>query len=253
MKRILAIVFVLFGAQVMAQSVIPDGAILPVRLNSSLNAGKVKVGQVITARVEQDVPLTSRSRIPAGAKVMGHVTDVKRERGEQVSVRFDTLLVSGRRIPITTNLRALASMMEVEGAQIPESGPDRGTPENAWTTDQIGGDVVYRGGGPVAKGLQVVGKPAPEGVLVRVSGKPGTMCRGEVEGNDRLQALWLFASDACGVYGFSDLEITHAGRTSPVGEFTLASNHGKVNVRAGSGMLLRVNSHTMTSSANGPS
>jgi hypothetical protein len=97
--------------------------------------------------------------------------------------------------------------------------------------------------------LHAVGEPTPNGVLVRVSGKPGTKCRGEIEGNDRPQALWLFASDACGTYGFADLAITHAGRTNPVGEFTLASEHGNVNVRAGSGMLLRV--ETLSSSHQG--
>ncbi len=253
MKHVLGIVVIMFATQLLAQSPIPDGTILPVRLDSSLNAGKMKTGQVIAARVAQDIPLPSGSKIPAGAKLIGHVTHVSRGNGAQVSARFDTLVISGRRIPITTDLRALASMMEVEGAQIPESGPDRGTPENAWTTDQIGGEVVYRGGGPVAKGLQVVGKPTPNGVLVRVSGKPGTKCRGEFEGNDQLQALWLFSSDACGAYGFADLAIAHAGRTNPVGEFTLAADHGNVNVRAGSGMLLRVDSQTLTSSVSGPS
>jgi len=135
----------------------------------------------------------------------------------------------------------LASMMAVEQAQLPETGPDRGTSENAWTTDQIGGEVVYRGGGPVANGLVSVGKPTTTGVLVHVSGKPGTNCRGEIEGNDRLQALWVFSSDACGVYDLSNLAIVHAGHTNPVGEITLASDKGEVNVRAGSGMLLRVN------------
>lgn len=132
-------------------------------------------------------------------------------------------------------------MMAVQEAQLPESGPDRGTSQNAWTTDQIGGEVVYRGGGPVADGLRTVGEPTYGGVLVHVSSKPGTKCRGEIEDNDRLQALWVFSSDACGVYDFPELEIVHAGRTDPVGEITLASHKGDVNVRAGSGMLLRVN------------
>jgi hypothetical protein len=131
-------------------------------------------------------------------------------------------------------------MMAVEAAQVPESGPDRGTSENAWTTDQIGGEVVYRGGGPVANGVMAVGEPTHDGVLVHISAKPGSKCRGEVDGNDRLQATWVFSSDACGVYDMPNLEIPHAGRTNPVGEITLASDKGDVNVRAGSGMLLRV-------------
>jgi len=244
MKRISSISLIMLAANLFAQNAVPAGTILPVALNSSLNSRKLKAGQVITARVMQDVPLSPGSTIHAGAKVMGHVVDVKPANGAsgaQISFRFDTLMVSKRPIPITTNLRALASMMAVEQAQLPESGPDRGTSANAWTTDQIGGEVVYRGGGPVASGLQSVGEPTTNGVLVHVSGKPGTKCRGEIEDNHRLQALWLFSSDACGPYDLPNLAIVHAGRDTPVGEITLASDKGNLNVRSGSGMLLRIN------------
>jgi hypothetical protein len=247
MKHIFWLSLIMLSMDLFAQNTIPAGTIVPVALNSSLSSRKVKPGQVITARVMQDVPLSPGSTIHAGAKVIGRVIDVKPANGgtgAQVSFRFDTLVVSKRRIPIITNLRALASMMAVEAAQLPESGPDRGTSQNAWTTDQIGGEVVYRGGGPVADGLRSVGEPTYGGVLVHVSAKPGSPCRGEIEGNDRLQALWVFSSDACGVYDFAGLAIVHAGRTDPVGEITLASDKGEVNIRAGSGMLLRVNKTT---------
>ncbi|MGA8271978.1 MAG: hypothetical protein WB919_10515 [Candidatus Sulfotelmatobacter sp.] len=255
MKCVLWIALLILATPLLSQSVIPGGTILPVRLNSSLNSGKVKAGQVITARVVQDVPLSSGSKIHAGTKVIGHITDVKQGKEAQVSFRFDAIEISRQRIPVTTNLRALASMMAVEDAQIPAFGPDRGTSENAWTTGQIGGEVVYRGGGPVADGLRTVGEPAPNGVLVQVSGKPGTECRGTVEGNDQQQALWVFSSDACGAYGFADLTIIHAGRANPIGEITVASDRGKVNVRAGSGILLRVNGtlNSPVSGATGPS
>jgi hypothetical protein len=81
----------------------------------------------------------------------------------------------------------------------------------------------------------------PDGVLVRVSSRPGTKCRGEFYGNDRPQALWVFSSDACGLYDFPNITLAHAGRTSPLGEITLQSNKGNVNILAGSGILLRVN------------
>jgi hypothetical protein len=85
---------------------------------------------------------------------------------------------AGRNLPIAANLRALASFMEVQDAQVPPTGTNRGTPWAWMTTRQVGGEAVYGQGGPVTHGSQVVGQAAPGGVLVRLSAKPGTSCRG---------------------------------------------------------------------------
>ncbi len=238
------IVWMLLSAGLFAQEAIPVGTVLPVQLNSSLKTKKAKPGQLISARLMQEVPLPAGGRIRAGAKVIGHVVAVKPSHhgsGAEISFRFDTLAIGTKKTAIVTNLRALASMMEVFEAQIPENGPDRGTSEYDWTTDQIGGEVNYHSDGAITHGSTIVGHSVPDGVLVHVSEKPGAECRGEVDSNHRLQAFWVFSSDACGLYGYPDVVLTHAGRTSPVGEITLSSDKGDLNIRAGSGMLLRVN------------
>ena len=256
MKSLLTFLL-LCSAGLFAQQAIPPGTVLPVQLKSTLDSLKNKPGQTITARIMQDVPLSTPQqgegwrlletppgpRIPAGAKVTGHIIDVAPSRGgigAGITLRFDAVSFRGHTIPVTTNLRALASMMEVEDAQVPPIGTDRGTPWAWMNTIQIGGEAVYGQGGEVTHGSQVVGHYAPGGVLVRLSEKPGTTCRGAVEGNDRLQALWLFSSDACGLYGFRDLEIAHAGQTAPLGQITLASKSGRLHISAGSGLLLQV-------------
>src|SRR5208283_4770092 len=88
---------------------------------------------------------------------------------------------------------------------------------------------------------QQVGVPVADGVLAEVRHDPGTKCRGPVDNNDKPQAMWEFATDACGVFGFDRTEITHAGRTTPMGDIVLTSQHGNLNLRIGTGMLLRVN------------
>lgn len=189
----------------------------------------------------QDVP---HSNVREGAKLIGHVLNVKRALDGQkaeLMFRFDSVCASKHCFAVNTNLRALASMMEVQQAQVPPSGPDRGTPW-AWTTrNLIGGEVAYGQGGPVARGTDTVGHALVDGVLVRVERNSARGCRGEIAGNPQLQAFWVFSSDACGTYGFPNLTITHSGRTAPYGDITISSGEN-INVRSGSGMLLRVNS-----------
>jgi hypothetical protein len=238
----LASFFLIFTIATFSQEVIPPGTVIPIQLNSSFSL-KTSPGHQLTAKVMQDVPLSTGGTIHAGAKVTGHVVNVTgpgNGAGAQLSFVFDKLVLSKRTVPLHADLRAIASFFEVDQANIPQTGPDRGTPANAWTTLQVGGDVVYRGGGPVTEGSTIVGKPTFQGVLSEVAAKTGTNCRGAFDGNDEPQALWVFSSNACGVYGFPGVVVAHAGRTSPVGQVTLATRHSHLKVSGGTGMLLRV-------------
>ncbi len=237
------VIILLLTAGSFAQDTIPAGTILPVQLNSAVCSDNARARDEVSARIMQDVPLPGGSKIHAGSKVVGHVVSAipaRNGNGAEIGLRFDTLVRGKQRWKITTNLRALATMMDVSEARIPESGPDRGSSEYNWTSDQYGGEIVYRGVA-IVHAAEVVGHSVPNGVLVRDSSNPGTKCRGEVDGNDRPQALWVFSSDACGLYDFPGVTLAHAGRTPPLGEIVLQSSKGSVKVRAGSGLLLRVN------------
>jgi hypothetical protein len=227
-----------------ATAQVPVGTVFPVTLHGSLSSTKSKPGQVVKARLMQDIPLGEGSRIPAGSYVEGKVisvTPASGGSGARISFTFDRLVTRRGAEPIITNLRALASIVEVNSAFIPQYN-DRGSSSYVNTTRQIGGDAVYRGGGHVMDGKTVVGEPVgDEGVVGWVRANPEGNCRGAIEGNNRPQALWLFSADACGVYGYNHVQIEHAGRTSPVGEITVSSDYGDINIRGGSGMMLRVN------------
>lgn len=229
MKHTWLLFFLLTQPLLLAQNAIPADTVLPVRLTTGLNAGKIKAGKEIRTQVMQDIPGTTIRR---GAHVLGHVVSVTPTRLE---LRFDTLVTKQTRIPLTTRLRALASMLEVDTTQIPQEGSARGLPSVLeLTTTQVGGEQVYRGAWIVARGITHVGEPTAYGVLAKLNSNPP--CRG----NDTPQALWVFSTDACGPYGFNDLTIEHSGRTDPVGTIVLASKTEKINIRAGSGFLLRV-------------
>jgi hypothetical protein len=220
---------------------IPPGTVLPVKLRNTISSDKAKPGQVILATVAQNVPLPSGALLREGSRVEGRVLEVS---PNAISIRFDRVYLRGKAIPVTTNLRAIAGVMSVLEAGVPAESPSEGTPFNWLTTTQIGGDSVYGVGGPVmsAKNTdEVVGRSVNGGVLSRVSAKEGTKCRGPVAGNNAPQALWVFSSDACGVYGMEHVKIVHSGRTAPEGTFVLASDTRRLKLSSGDGFLLRVN------------
>jgi hypothetical protein len=223
---------------------IPAGTILPVRLNHGLSSRSARAGQQMTGRIMQDVPLPNTEKIPEGAKVLGTIISVDRSANAtsgKITFRFDTLEIHRRKIPIVVNLRALAGFTEVQSAQTPEFSPGFGTPYIWSNTRQIGGDEVYGVGGPVTnQASETVGKGVYGGVLVHVRALPESKCRGALDSEDRLQALWVFSSDACGVYGIRGVKIAHAGRTEPIGEIALVADQQDLLVRGASGMLLRI-------------
>lgn len=239
--KALALSLLLFSLSAFAQIAIPPGTVFAVRLNTSLDSARSHAGQTVTARVMQAVPLPNGNKVPTGAKLIGHVVNVNAFANgspAKMTVSFDRVNFGHQSVPIRAHLRALASMTEVEQAQIPSTGSDRGTPA-AWTTrNLIGGEVAYGEGGPVSSGIDTVGQALADGVLVPINANHASGCEGD---GGMPQALWVFSSNSCGVYGIPDVEIAHAGRRDPVGEFSLASKRGNIEVRSGSGMLLRVN------------
>ena len=151
-------------------------------------------------------------------------------RGEaRISFQFDQVQLGNRTVPITTNLRAVASPHAViEAGEVNDSAVE------------IGGDQIsYGEGGAVILGSQVVGKYTSHGVLANVDQDMGTPCRVTVDSNAKPQAFGLFSVNACGSYGFGDLKILQSGRIEPLGQVTLA-NRKVVKVDKGSAMLLRV-------------
>src|ERR1017187_3306422 len=102
--KVLASSLLLMTSGLLAQE-IPVGTVIPVMLQTTLDAKKAKVGQKIEARVMQDVPLSSQTRIRAGAKLVGHVVEVTRPSatsGSRIAISFDHLIIRGAEIPVTT-------------------------------------------------------------------------------------------------------------------------------------------------------
>src|ERR1700689_2536232 len=219
---------------------IPAGTILPVSLNTALRSDKSGSGTTIIATIMQDVPLGKGETLRKGSKVTGHVVEAvtpgKGSDESKISFQFDQLHLGNQTIPLTTNLRAVASRSAVLAAT-----PELTSPDYVDEQIQIGGDQIsYGEGGPVMVGEQVVGKYTSQGVLANVDLNSGAPSGGMIEHNARQQAFWLFSVNARGAYGFGDLTILQSGRTEPLGEVTLASNRKAVRVDKGSAMLLRV-------------
>jgi hypothetical protein len=225
-------------------AVVPVGVIIPVTLGQTLSVEHAQAGQEIEGRVKQDVPLTKHDKIAVKSRVVGRIVSVTKVGdgpGVDVSLRFEKIEYRKEMIPIAVSLRAMASYQAVRAAQTPFTGADNGTPAGWANTVQIGGDIRYGDGGEVrSRQKQKVGKGVIGGVLVHVFEQPGSECEGPVNGDDRLQALWVFSSDACGVYGMNGVKIVKTGKKEPVGGITLRFEKADMEISADDAMLLRV-------------
>jgi hypothetical protein len=218
---------------------IPVGTAIPVMLRSDLNSAKVKAGEQVEGRVMQEVPLPGGDKISKRARITGHVVSVtkKGSSGSTIVVKFEAIEDNKQSTPLSVAVLALASMSAVADAQSPIGpAPDR-DPVTQWRTRQVGGDVVDRGRGKVVSKGGVEGKWVEgSSIISNLTPNPRAGCP-EGPGYDHEQAVWIFSSAACGVYGMNDTKIVSNGAMPPLGKIELRAR-GNVNVRGGSGWLL---------------
>jgi hypothetical protein len=247
----LAIASFLAGRQMLfAQQQIPEGTIIPVLLETTLDSAKIKTGQRVLAEVGQDISLGTAGTIRVGSKVVGYVTTVGREPGRStVALHFDDLLPRKRNkhLSLEVRLRALASPLQVNDAGVTTTnGVGWSNESSNWTTDQVGGDVVYRGGGHIVNSYgEIVGEPVHgglfdpwSGVLGQASNPTGSACQ-NLPLSKGQQSLWIFSSSACGVYGFSDVRYENL----PNGDI-LFSAPTRLKISGGSALMLTVSART---------
>jgi hypothetical protein len=234
------LVLLLPNAVLFAQELVP-GTIIPVMLKHSVSTRNAHPGDAVHARVMQDVISGRTKIIRSGAVLAGEIIRIERDpkkSATRISLRFDQVESHGTRTPVVTSLRALASYVAVEQALIPPIGTSRTVPYEASTFVLIGGDVSYRGGGPVMHGNENVGKPSGDGVVAQVLPNPERGCTSPIDSNVTPQSLWVFSSNACGTYELPTLNIVDRGLSS--GEFTLSFPERGIELHSGDGLLLTV-------------
>jgi len=238
---VLLVLLPLRGAQPVQP--LPIGTYLPVMLGTNLDSNKSKPGEKISAKVKQDVSIPDGGKVKAGSELTGHIVTVIRGAegtNGKVVIVFDRIRWNGKEQPITTELRALASMMEVFQARQPiNSVALDGSSLWDYNTRQVGGDVVF-GRKDVRNDAGVVGmSPEPGWVIGIPLGNPEAGC--PPPENKTMQSFWVFSTSACGVYGGEDdpLQISRKPDDNKDGHITLTAPK-RVLVRSGAGLLLTV-------------
>jgi hypothetical protein len=213
---------------------LPPGTVLPVLISSTLSAKNAKVNEKIDGKLMQQLRLPSGIVIKKGAHISGKVIAV--QRPTRLTVQFTQLNDGDITVPLNVSVRALASPQSVFSAHlsVDSTVPDQ---TDEWTTQQVGGDYVFRGRGYVSSAAGNVGIWNGDGVWGKL--QEGDNCPSG-DNTNMMQSLWVFSAGACGAFGFKGLTISQDGSAQPMGQITLESNK-EVLVRGGSGWLLLAN------------
>jgi hypothetical protein len=153
--------------------VIPAGSVLPLRLASSVASDSSQVEDAVRATVREDVPLEGGSVLPAGAEVVGRVTDVERSgrvKGRaRVAVRFTMLQYEGDEYDVRTEaVERVAAATKSEDATKVGIGAGAGAALGA----------ILGGGSGAAKGA-AIGAAAGTGAVLATRGEEVRLEAGE--------------------------------------------------------------------------
>lgn len=218
----------------------PVGTAFPVVFTHTINAADAKMGDTVTTKTTQVVILPTGDRIPQGSELIGTIVEShphSPNEPSELAIRFETLLSAGSKSAIRVRLRAMASFVDSYSARSALVQYD--TPDNSLYS-QVGGDTYFPYDAVHSPRGAVVGKATRDGIFVKLA-------RTTAESNDRimcdetdtLQAVGIFSSSACGLYGFGDFFLDEAG-TSGDGVIRFHADQHSAKIARGTVALLQV-------------
>ena len=221
---------------------LPAGTAIPVTFPHAFDATKLKVGDALTVKTNQVILTSGGERIRSGSQLTGSVVEIHASVAStdpsELAIRFDALHVGDQVFPVHVALRALASFVDSYSAHSPAI--DNGYPDNS-VYRQVGGDYFYQGDVVYSNDWDEVGKSTHDGVFVKLEHVEQTKSRNHVvcDSTDNVQSVGVFASNACGVYGFAGLTVDDAGADNS-GIIRFRSTRHAVRIASGSTALLQV-------------
>lgn len=218
-----------------AELKLPAGTAIPITFPHTLDASNLKVGDAIVTRTDQVIFAPDGARIPRGSQLAGTVV----EAGQSgLAIRFETLTSRGRTYHVHVALRALASFVLSLDSHSPAA--DYGSLD--WDLyRQVGGNYFFPYQTVYSNDWTEVGKSTRDGVFVKLERVEITKSRDRVvcDSTDAVQSVGVFASNACGVYGFDGLTVEAAG-TDASGAIRFLTRKRTVKIPRDSSALLLV-------------
>jgi hypothetical protein len=225
---------------------IPSSTAIPVIFTQTLDAGKVKPGESVTAKTTQVVLLPGGRELPSGTTLIGHVSESTPfvfnpapyaiQRPSVLSVHFDKIAVSGSTIPVSLSIRAIAGPVASHEASIPHY---RDETDSTGTRILIGGDQFS----PIESQVlspsgDVAGYNRDTGVFARLAARDSENGNALLHcaATDSEQSVGVFSAAACGVYELDAALMSNNGD----GTFALESSRETVKLYAKSAALLQV-------------
>jgi hypothetical protein len=213
---------------------LPPGTAIPIQWTHTLKASEARPGQGVDAVLLQEVEVNGTSVLLKGTHVVLHVVEARglaHGRPSVLALEFDGIETRGSVVHVHVALRALADTIPVRDAGVPQFGDQ----------DRIGRVNLIGGGGFALNDPKVTGADAK--VLGYhlgndVYAKLGTGTAGWLQCRPTRgeQSLAVFAPDACGLYGFYEVDLDNM----PGATIALESSAHEMRLYAEGAALLEV-------------
>lgn len=229
---------------------------IPVVFTRSVSANEVKPGTPVLAKTMQEVWLANGQEVRQGALVLAHVvsaapfhfnkTPYAKQAEASLAIQFDSLVVSGEKVPLHVYVRALADPFATDAAVRP-----RPTDEDPLSsTTQVGGDIRTPSQREiVSQDGDTVGYSRRGGNFAHLLAN-GSAGSAGCDGTNTEQAVAIFSASACGLYGFTELSLNSTGNVTSEPQFALTSTRRAPEIVRYSSALLEEVSEANTTSAS---